>query len=657
MLSNQLIWGVESIWPCLVVALARGLPLIEGPRVHMRLFGTDLVLLHPPSVYDFRESRAEYGPISDLIFSTPVFEMYPMGFTSIAAHLENSGYNVRIVNIAQRMVSDPAYDAEAAIAALDPCIFGIDLHWLPHAHGALKLAEIVKRHHPLTPVVFGGLSSSYFHEELILSPFVDFVLRGDSTEGPMLQLLRAVMFGGDLGEIPNLTWQKPDGEVVINPLSNVPEHLDIGPVPDIFYVVRSVFKYRSMKDALPYSNWLDYPITALLASRGCPLDCAVCGGSHAAYQTVCERAHPAFRSPEQLVRDIKRIRSLSRAPVFLINDLRNGGHEYSRRILTLLEQNKPDSEIVIELCSPVRDDYLEQVGRALPRWSLEITLESHDERIRHLNKRFPCTDQEIVDTIGKALENGARRIDIFFMVGLPGQSYDDAVSFDEFCRSLLEKFDGDKRLEFFVAPLAPFLDPGSSAYEHPDGYGYRLRFHTLEEHRAALTAPSWKEMLNYETDSMTRDEIVAATYESMRRLTRLKLEWGLADEAKCHAALDKINASAAAVFAVDKALQLPEGPDRDAAVRQANISQPDSASIFQKNYLIWPLVSGRRFASVFSLARVGIELLWTEFKLFATRRLRLYLSHRSSGRETADISPDALAGLSTSPSQPPTAAD
>lgn len=608
----------------------------------MRLFGTDLVLLHPPSVYDFRESRAEYGPISDLIFSTPVFEMYPMGFTSIASHLERHGHNVRIVNIAQRMVSDPNYDAEAAISELDPEIFGIDLHWLPHAHGALKLAEIVKRYHPSTPIVFGGLSSSYFHEELILSPFVDFVLRGDSTEEPMLLLLQAVMLGGELGEIPNLTWKRPDGTVVVNDLSNVPAHLSIGPVPDIFYVVRSVFKYRSMKDALPYSNWLDYPITALLASRGCPLDCVVCGGSHAAYQTVCGRSHPAFRSPEELVRDIKRIRSLSRAPVFLINDLRNGGHGYSRRILTLLEQDKPDSEIVIELCSPVRDDYLERVARAMPRWSLEITLESHNERIRHLNKRFHCTNEEIIETIGKALRNGARRIDIFFMVGLPGQSYEDAVSFDEFCRSLLERFDGDRRLEFFVAPLAPFLDPGSSAYENPDGHGYRLRFHTLEEHRAALTAPSWKEMLNYETDSMTRDEIVAATYESMRRLTRLKLEWGLAVEDNCKAALDKINSSEAAVFAVDEALRLPAGPERDAAVRDATISQPESASIFQKNYLIWPLVSGRRFASLPSLTWVGIKLLWSELQLFAMRRLPLYM-YRPKNMTAAAVTSPAVA--------------
>ena len=588
--------------------MARLLRISYRIFVPMRLFGTDLVLLHPPSVYDFRETAAEYGPISDVIFSTPAFEMYPMGFTSIASRLEANGHNVRIVNIAQRMVADSKYDAEAALARLDPAMFGINLHWLPHAHGAFELAKIVKRHHPMTPVVFGGLSSSYFHEELIRSAFVDFVLRGDSTEQPVLSLLRAVMFGGDLAKVPNLTWRRADGDTIANPMSHVPDALNDGPVPDVFHVVRSVFKYWSLKDSLPYSNWLDYPITALLTSRGCPLSCIACGGSHAAYEKICERRHPAFRSPEKLVQDVRRIRRLSRAPIFLINDLRNGGHAYSREILDRLDRARPDNEIIIELCSPDRDDYLQQVGKALPRWSLEITLESHIERIRRLNKRFACTNEEIEETVRKALENGVGRIDIFFMVGLPGQSYDDAVNFDTFCRELLQRFDGDRRLEFFVAPLAPFLDPGSEAFENAEKHGYKVRFRTLEDHRNALRSPSWKEMLNYETDAMTRDQIVAATYESMRRLTRLKHEWNLIDEEKFVASERKINAS-------------------ESATRGAEPNtQASAAAIFQKKYLIWPLLGGRRFASVFSLALVGLEQLMIECRNFLSKRLPLYLS-------------------------------
>ena len=65
----------------------------------------DLVLLHPPSVYDFRQKTILYGPVSDLIPPSPVFELYPIGLTSIAEYLERAGYQVRIVNLAVRMLT------------------------------------------------------------------------------------------------------------------------------------------------------------------------------------------------------------------------------------------------------------------------------------------------------------------------------------------------------------------------------------------------------------------------------------------------------------------------------------------------------------------------------------------------------------------------
>ena len=167
----------------------------------------DLVLLHAPSVYDFRKLPILFGPISDLVPSTPIFEMYPIGFSSIAEHLERNGIRVRIVNLALRMLKDKNFDAEKLIAKLKPRAFGIDLHWLPHAHGSLEVAALCKKHHPEIPVIFGGYSSSYFHEELIRYPQVDFVLRGDSAEEPLRRLLVSLRERSPPAEIPNLTWK------------------------------------------------------------------------------------------------------------------------------------------------------------------------------------------------------------------------------------------------------------------------------------------------------------------------------------------------------------------------------------------------------------------------------------------------------------------
>jgi len=64
---------------------------------------TDLLLLHAPSVYDFREHAILYGPVSDMIPSSTVFEMYPLGFLTMASYLYERGLRVRIVNLALRM--------------------------------------------------------------------------------------------------------------------------------------------------------------------------------------------------------------------------------------------------------------------------------------------------------------------------------------------------------------------------------------------------------------------------------------------------------------------------------------------------------------------------------------------------------------------------
>jgi len=140
----------------------------------------DLVLLHPPSLYDFRKRSIMFGPISDVIPSTPVFDMYPLGFVSLSSYLTKRGLKVRIINLAVKMLSSTAYDAESEIKSLKALAFGIDLHWLPHSQGGLEVAKLVKKYHPQAKVIFGGLSSSYFHKELILYPQVDFVIRGDS---------------------------------------------------------------------------------------------------------------------------------------------------------------------------------------------------------------------------------------------------------------------------------------------------------------------------------------------------------------------------------------------------------------------------------------------------------------------------------------------
>ncbi|MEO2075711.1 MAG: TIGR04190 family B12-binding domain/radical SAM domain protein [Bacillus sp. (in: firmicutes)] len=572
----------------------------------------DLVLLHAPSVYDFRKNPLLAGPISDVIPSSPVFEMYPVGLTSIADYLERYGLRVKIINIANRMLMNEHFDVEAKLRNIQTKAFGIDLHWLPHAHGSIELAKIVKTLHPQTPIIFGGLSATYYHKELIEYPFIDFVMRGDSTEKLMLLLMNKIEAGNThFADIPNLTWKK-GGEYGFNPLTYVPKDLDDIDVPGYRYTIRSVFKYRNFLDPLPYNGWLQYPNTALLTARGCTQNCLICGGSREAYDQNCNRNALALRSPKKLVEDIQFISRFSRAPIFILHDLRQGGSDYVNEFFNRLKKLKLKNEIVFELFQYADEEFFKQMNESVPKYSIEITLETHDEQIRRYNGKFSCTNEKVIATLNYALKNGCQKIDLFFMVGIPGQTYQSALENIDFCEKIHLACQNDPRVYYFVAPLAPFLDPASPAFEHPEIYGYKKFCHTLEDHRKAITQPSWKHMLSYETKDMTRDDIVNATYESAKKLNDFKLHYQLIDQAGYQEIKEKIDKSKAYIEKIDQVLSLPEEEQtRELLKIQKEIEELNKYSICGKNELKWEVQ--KNYANFFSLALVGIEQLYQDY--------------------------------------------
>lgn len=487
----------------------------------------DLILLHPPRVYDFRKLDILYGPDSDIIFSSPIYEMYPIGFMTISEYLARHGYKVRIINLAVKMLSDKKFDVEKLIKSLNPNAFGIDLHWLPHAQGSLEIAKICKKYHPEIPTIFGGLSASYFHKELITYPQVDYVIRGDSAEEPLRQLISAIRKKGSPEDIPNLTW-KDNGTVQINPLTYVPENLNnLG--FDYRAMMGASFTFSDLSGYRPFPHWFSYPTTGVFTCRGCLNNCLTCGGSKKAFKSICNRDLPAYRSPELVAEDIFQTAKYIRAPIMLVGDTWQTGKEYANQLINFLEKRKIDNHLMIEFFQPPEKEFLERLTRAIPNLNLEISPESHDETVRYAFGRN-YSNQVLEDFIENALNFGSQRIDLFFMTGLPKQSKESIAGTVEYCKYLLERFGFKKRLHPYIAPLAPFVDPGSIAFENPEACGYKLFYKSLEEHRQALLKPTWKLTLNYETIWMNREEIVSSTLENELRLDQLKQKYGLLEK-------------------------------------------------------------------------------------------------------------------------------
>ena len=563
----------------------------------------DLIFYHAPSVYDFRERATLWGPISDLVPSTPVFDMYPLGFATMLAHLQEAGYRVRIVNLAARMVRSRAFNPDRLIRQIDARAYAIDLHWLPHADGALEVARRVKHSHPDAPVIMGGYSATYFHEELVRMPWVDYVLRGDSAEEPLALLMQHVVDGSDPVGVPNLTWRAKDGSVNVNPLTYVPTSLDYLTL-DFHEVVRSVVRDRTLRDYVPFSHWMEYPIMASLSVKGCTRNCTICGGSAFAARNLSNRTQPAFRSPALLARDVRRLGEMSRAPVFLLGDLRQAGMSYVHQFFKAIQGY--EGPVIVEFFGPVDQAYMEMFAAALPNFFVEFSPESHDPAVRLASgKRY--TNREIEETIAAALAVGARRFDLFFMIGMPKQTPDSVLGSVDYAQKLLNRFD-DGRLIPFTSPLAPFLDPGSLAYEHPERFGYRRYADSLQDHRELLLKPSWKHILSYETQWLDRQTLADVTYEAGFRLNRLKRDVGLISSEKAEETEMRICEARTLMREIDRILASYAGERATRALHRLKprIDRANTSTVCDKSEL--DVEVGPLPFKIINLARIGLGI-------------------------------------------------
>ncbi len=565
----------------------------------------DLLLLHPPSVYDFREKSILYGPVSDMVPSSVMFELYPIGFLTMAGYLKERGRSVRIVNVALKMLTDPKFDVERFLSRVQPKTVGIDLHWMPHCHGAIELARLSKKIHPEVPVMFGGLSSTYFHDQLVGDyPEIDFVLRGDSTEEPLHILLETLESGGDLHQVPNLTWRKGD-EIRINPLTFVPRKLDYVDVhPEL--LIEMAVRHRDVTGVLPFNGWLKNPITMVLPLKGCAFECVTCGSSASTCAQMTNRRKVAFRSASNLVSNLAAIGRISRGPIVIPGDLLQGGKKYAKRVIDEIQSSGVTNDICFEFFDVPPIEFLRYIDERVPNWSFEVSPESHDREVRHaMEGEAGYENEEMEHVLREALKLNCRRIDVFYMIGLPKQTYESVMETVDYCESLYKW--GDKRLQCFISPMGPFLDPGSAIFEEPEKFGFTKLAHTVEEHRQLLTQPSWEHILNYETRWMSRERLVDATYDAAERLNDIKLEYGHIDAKQARMVADGLAEARRLRVKLKESLD-GKLPETEVDRLRGEINRFSQNTVCDKSELFWQ--RGVLNFHLPELAKVVIKALW-----------------------------------------------
>lgn len=73
----------------------------------------DVILVHPPPVYDFRQRDDilfAYLSNSDSVHVSAIFEMPPVGMLAIKQHLQRCGISCEVFNLASQMLRYPDFN-------------------------------------------------------------------------------------------------------------------------------------------------------------------------------------------------------------------------------------------------------------------------------------------------------------------------------------------------------------------------------------------------------------------------------------------------------------------------------------------------------------------------------------------------------------------
>lgn len=477
----------------------------------------DLLLLHAPAVYDFRERGDIYFPFlgtSGDVPITPLYEYFPVGFKTLERHLGGQGHTVRLVNLSTVLLRYPALDVETVIGALDVRLLGIDLHWMVHVQGALAVAELVRRVKPGIPIVFGGISSTYYARELMEYPFIDMVMRGYDTHEPMSRLLDCLRDGRAPGEVLNLMWKDASGKVHDNSFSHL---------PDTFAC--AIDWSRQPGEA----EGQTLPILEFLSTQnaGCAYNCGWCGGSRDAFRRIFGKSKAMARKPVgEVRRELASMRSVSGTNRYHFYSV-GSYNETRERMSDFLDQvaGADLRSVSYEQYHLTPDDTLKHMARANPNTLITLSPESHDPRVARLAGRGVYSNEEMEAWIYRALEAGIREIDIWYFIGMPEQDERSVYENVDYCHSLLQRFKG-LRVNPMLCPMIPFLDPGSTFFTEPDAHGYTVFHRTVEEHRRAMERASLLNRINYETRWLSRAQLVDTGFRAVRALMQAKADEG-----------------------------------------------------------------------------------------------------------------------------------
>jgi len=480
----------------------------------------DVAFLHPPSVISqvnlIKKLKYFLSYFSFSIAPPVQYLIVPMGLFSMASFLEDNSYSARIFNLPLEQI---LYEKsiQQLIKEIEAKIYAIDLHWFVHSDGAIEVARMCKKLHPNSKVVLGGITASFFGNEIIRNyPFIDIIVNGEG-EKTMLDLVKAVISSEpneQLREVKGITF-RINNKIVTTP-PRPPSDLN-----DFDFTRLRLMNHYDEYLRVSYSSFIPNKRRSfwLTIFRGCPFSCSYCGGGRETYYSIFNYDKiPLVRKVDKVVEDIRRLNEDFKVQIVRFGqDPEVLGKRYYSELFDKIKKEKIDIFAYNEAWNRFPShEFLIELKSSFQEVNIAVSPDSALDEIRVASGRFG-TNEELFK-LADFLEKNEILTDIYFLIGLPGET-------KESCKSICNIADKFTKYKYIIViPPFPFTpDPNSPMALNPSKYGIKLIFKTFKHYKDAFVSPDPIDWIAHETKEMTRREIVEMTSYCAKYVS--SLEW------------------------------------------------------------------------------------------------------------------------------------
>lgn len=439
----------------------------------------DAVIIHPPSTF---------APGAN------PFALAPVGVFSLAARAIAEGFDVEIVNVPLESALSGKRYADV-LKEVEAEVYAVSLHWFVHADGALSTVKLLKTLNPSARIIVGGMTATLFAREVAASG-VDAVVLGEGEEA-FLKYLNYALRGAKPEDWSGL-YVKVGGRWVDGGLSRPPS------VEELKYAgglraMRHAGEYLRVGIQGPLASQQPHFWVAL--ARGCLFDCIYCGGSREGYKLATGRWRLASRRPALVASELEELASMGVRIARLTHDPQIMGDKWWKSFLREVRERGLDLKVYWESFRLPAKLLLEEASKVFAALDIAVSPETASEEVRFRAKRY--FTNAALERVLEVAEGAGALVELFFLLGLPGESERSALDLPRFAAKLVE---GKRRAAIY--PLIPYtIDPNSPMALHPNEHGVKVLFKKLSDYARAARGTKTVDFIGHETRELSRKRI------------------------------------------------------------------------------------------------------------------------------------------------------